>query len=134
MANILADRSWKMEVVDGWHVKREATEVLLVPPDGGPCVSISSPRIDRILSVEDLLYLNREKMQNGHVPTRVRMGDFAGLAFEDTQDGISWLYWSLICGNVWLEIGYDYSLSKHIDNLAHVEAMLKTLRVDEDEL
>lgn len=134
MSSVLLGHGWKMEVIDGWRVKHEATEELLIPPGGDPVVTISSPKLNHALSVKDLLYLNREEIQDGHVPAHVQMGDFTGLAFEYTQDGISWWHWDLICGKVWLEIRYDYSLSEHADNRHKVVSMLKTLRAVDDAL
>ena len=127
VARTLDAGSWNLQLVNGWRSERGDTEHVLFPPDDGPVLNISCSNIDRQLTEEDLHYLNRDEIADGHTPERVRLGDFEGLAFRYIEDGVCWRHWDVVRGSLWLSIAYSYSLTGAVSHEAAVETMLGSL-------
>lgn len=130
MNQALNGRGWKLRVLDGWISKPGVSEEVLVPPDGGPVLTISTAKIDGGLDDNALRHLARELVEDGHTPEEVRSGDFTGLAFRYVEDDIYWRHWYLRAGSLLLQIDYDCAVSDRGKHDPAIDKMLATLALD----
>jgi hypothetical protein len=132
MNQVLNGHGWKLRVLDGWTAKRGVAEHQLVPPDGGPILTIGTSKIDGGLSIADLRHLARDLIEDGHQPEPVKLGDFEGLAFRYVEDDLYWRHWYLQAGPYWLQVNYDCEASSRGKHDAAIDKILASLVLDID--
>ena len=130
MNAVLNGRGWKLRVLDGWTTQSGVGEEVLVPPDNGPVLTISTSKIDGGLNDGDLRHLARNLIEDGRKPEQVKLGDFDGLAFAYIEDDFYWRHWYLRAGPLWLQVNYDCAVADRGKHDAAIDKLLRSLALD----
>jgi hypothetical protein len=130
MGQVLTGTGWTLRLPEGWTDKREGGEHLLVPPDGGPALSIRTSKVNSALTERDLRLLAQDHIEDGYEPEKAKLGDFEGLAFRYLEDNLSARYWYVHSGRIRLEINYDCPESYQGTHDDAIDGILATLATD----
>jgi len=130
MDRLLTGAAWKLRLLEGWTDKREGSEHLLVPPDGGAVLSIRTTKTNGRLTEKDLRYLAKDLIEDGYEPEVVKLGEFEGLAFRYEEDNSYWRQWYVRNGPLSLQINYDCPESHQGMHDADIDRILSTLAAE----
>ena len=130
MGQVLTGAGWTLRLPEGWTSKREAGEHLLVPPDGGPALSIRTSKINGGLTERALRLLAQDHIEDGYEPEKAKLGDFEGLAFRYLEDNLYARHWYVQSERVRLEINYDCPESYQGTHDDAIDQILASLVID----